>query len=97
MAVMTTMAVVGVAFKAIHSAIELYKDQTPDWEQKNAKQLFNKQTYLEDLYAIETKKPRYEEGQDNTNARSEDRMLNLRDQCLLHGEAILDQLRPTKR
>lgn len=93
---LSTMAIVGLAIKAINSAIELYKDKTPDWHEKNAKQIFNKQKYLEDMYETEKKKPRYIEGQDNTNARSEDRLLNLRDQCLRHGEKVIESIRQPK-
>lgn len=96
MAAMTTIAVVGVALKAINSAIDLYKDQTPDWEQKQAKNVFGKQRYLEDLYEVELKKPRFEEGKDNSNARSTDRLLNLRDMCLSHGEKVIETIRSAK-
>lgn len=93
---LSTMAIVGLAIKAINTAIQTYKDKTPDWSQKNAKQIFDKQKYLEDLYETEVKKPRYVEGEDNTNARSEDRMLNLRDQCLRHGEKVIESIRQSK-
>ena len=96
MAVMTTIALVTAALKAIDVAIDLYKDQTPSWEQKEAKKIFNKYQYLKGLYEVETKKPRYVEGQDNTNARSESRMLNLRDLCISNGSAIVEQIRQSK-
>lgn len=93
MAALTTIAVVGVALEAIKSGIDIYKSKTPDWEQSQLKKVFNKQDYLNDMYELEKKKPRYEEGEDNTNARSEDRLLNLRDQCLLHGQKVLSTIR----
>lgn len=93
---MSTMAIVGIAIKAVNSAIDLYKSKTPDWDQKNAKQIFDRQKYLEDLYETEVTKPRWEEGKDNENARSEDRMLNLRDICLRHGEKVIESIRSAK-
>lgn len=93
---MSTMAIVGIAIKAINTAIQTYKDKTPDWEQRNAKKIFDKQKYLEDLYESEKTKPRWKEGVDNQNARSEDRMLNLRDMCLSHGEKVIESIRQAK-
>lgn len=93
---MSTMAIIGIAIKTVGSAIELYKEQVPGWEQKEIKKMFNKWEYLKDLYEIELKKPRWEEGKDNTNARSEDALLNKRDALLRYGAQIPDKLRSTK-
>jgi hypothetical protein len=90
---MSTMAIIGVAISAIESAFDVYKKATPDWEQKEAKKIINKWEYLKDLYEIEKKKPRWTEGADNSNARSEDRLLNIRDKLLSYGKEACNRLR----
>ena len=90
---LSTMAIVGMAVQTVNSAIQLYKDKVPTWEQTELKQIFNKWEYLYDLFETELKKPRWEPGKDNTNARSEDALLNKRDALLRYGSQIPDKLR----
>lgn len=93
---MSIVGVVTIALKAFDSAIELWKKKTPSWEQSQVNKLINEYQYIKALYEVEKRKPQYDETKSdeyNQLARSEDRLLNLRDELLRCGEEVTDKLR----
>lgn len=91
MGVLAGFEIAAVAIKAIDKAIDLF----PNFEQKQ----IQRWKYLKDNYEIEFKKPRYDESktdEENQHARSEDRLLNLRDQCMRYGETLIDLMGQSK-
>lgn len=91
MSILGALEIAGIAIKAVDKLIDMF----PNYEQKK----IQKWNYLKDTYEIECKKPRYNpEGTpaENYHARSEDRMLNLRDKCMRYGEALVAELGSAK-
>ena len=76
-----------LAIKAIDKVVDMY----PDFEQKQKLKWKN----LRAEYEKELVKPKYstfKTPDENKLARSEDRLLNLRDECLRYGQTLLHQM-----
>lgn len=92
---LSTVAIVGIALNAITSVVDTIRDQTANHEQR----MINKWDYLKDMYELELNKPQYDPfktDEENTNARDNDLLLNMRDQLLRYGEALTKQLAASK-
>lgn len=91
MSIIAGIETVSLAIKAIDKVVDLF----PDFEQRQR----NEWKHLKDQYELEQVKPRWNPSatpEENQLARSEDRLLNLRDECLRYGETLLEQTRPAK-
>jgi hypothetical protein len=91
MSALGALQIAGVVIGAVDKALELKLKSSPSWEQKR----IMRWKYLKDLYAVEKNKPDYDDTktpEENVHARSTDRMLNLRDECVRYGEALIQLL-----